>query len=105
MFVSSSVAMGTTGSPAVSLYTNQPVADPATLSVAILNFAVAAGETSAQPSAPRTAASQPPPDLTSVPVRLHLTARDAAASARDTSQNPLRSVDSSSVEFQPQVDI
>lgn len=85
--------MATTGSPAVSLYTNRTVSDPAALSVAILSSAGAAGQTSAQPSAPLVVTGQPLPNLPSVPVSLNLTTQEASLRAmRQTSPNPLQPV-------------
>ncbi|XP_039985776.1 zinc finger protein with KRAB and SCAN domains 1-like isoform X2 [Xiphias gladius] len=93
------------GSPVVSLYTNQMVSDPAALSVAILSSSVATGQTWAQRSAPLMVTSQPLPNLTSVPVNLHLTPQDAAAAAvltmTQTSQNPLQSAPTANSQVTP----
>lgn len=69
----------TTGTPVVSLYTNQTVSGPAALAVAVLSSAVATGQSLPQSSAPLMVTSQPVPNLTSVPVSLNLTAQDTAA--------------------------
>lgn len=69
----------TTGTPVVSLYTNQTLSDPAALAGAILSSAVAAGQTPTQSSAPLMVTSQPLPNLTSVPVNLTLSTQDTAA--------------------------
>lgn len=95
--------MATTGSPAVSLYTNQTVSDPAALSMAILSATVAAGQT----SAPLMATSQPPPHLASVPVDLHPATSQKplqSASSLEAAAEEGRAVDSSALDSQLQVD-
>ncbi|XP_049431835.1 zinc finger protein 501-like [Epinephelus fuscoguttatus] len=73
------------GTPAVSLYTSEMAADPATPSLAILSSAEAAS----QHSALLMVTSQPSPDLTSVPFGLSLPAQDDAT-GQETSQNSLQ---------------
>lgn len=107
------------GSPAVSLYTNQTVSDPAALSVAILSSVVAAGQT----LGPLMVTSQPLPNLASVPVSLNpTTSQKPLQSSIPTAQETLleaagqaaegppasaakenKAVDSSAVDSQPQV--